>query len=63
MFRSAPLEGMVEEESRPGRSVVPGDAAAEVCANWLKLYLGWFFLIFPGDNSNSVLQVHRIAMP
>ncbi|RLM01980.1 hypothetical protein CFD26_109003 [Aspergillus turcosus] len=36
MFRSAPLEGMVEEESRPGLSAVPGDAADEVWANWLK---------------------------
>jgi choline dehydrogenase-like flavoprotein len=36
MFRSAPLEGMIEEESRPGLSAVPGDAADEVWANWLK---------------------------
>ncbi|GFF47364.1 glucose oxidase [Aspergillus udagawae] len=36
MFRSAPLEGMIEKELRPGLSAVPGDAADEVWANWLK---------------------------
>ncbi|KAH1397656.1 hypothetical protein KXW21_005269 [Aspergillus fumigatus] len=36
MFRSAPLEGMIEEESRPGLSAVPGDAADEVWGNWLE---------------------------
>lgn len=64
MFRSAPLEGMVEEESRPGLSAVPGDAADEVWANWLKDNCTWgCFLFFLGGDSNSVLQMHPISMP
>ncbi|KAF7118238.1 hypothetical protein CNMCM5793_007644 [Aspergillus hiratsukae] len=36
MFRSALLEGIIEEESRPGLLAVPADAVDEVWANWLK---------------------------
>lgn len=64
MSRSAPLEGMIEEESRPDLSAVPGNAADEVWANWLKDYCKCGdFLFFLGGVSNSVLQVRPISTP
>ncbi|GIJ89145.1 hypothetical protein Asppvi_008075 [Aspergillus pseudoviridinutans] len=62
---------MIEEESRPGLSAVPGDATDEVWANWLKdNYASNFHAIgtaamMPrslGRVVNNRLQVYGTAM-